>query len=93
MQGGIGHRYAAHENRREFGHRCEFSRAPHLDINRQYSGELLLRRVFVRHSPARLTRHEAQALLQGEAVDFVHDAINIKGQLVALRGNALVIRY
>ena len=93
MQGGVGHGHTAHKHRREFGHGCEFAGAPHLHVNGQHAGELLLRRVFVRHRPARLAADKAQALLQRQAVDLVDHAVNVKRQLVAQRANALVKRH
>ena len=51
---------------------------------------LLLRRVLVRHRPARLARDEAQPLLQRHAVDLVDDAVDVERQRVALRTHRLV---
>ena len=45
---------------------------------------LLLRRVLVRHRPARLARDEAEPLLQRAAVDLVDHAVDVEGQRVAL---------
>ena len=90
MQGGVGHGHAAHKHGRELGHGREFAGAPHLHVNGQHRGDLLLRRVFVRHRPARLAAHKAQALLQRQCVDLVDHAVNVIGQLVAQRTDALV---
>ena len=44
---------------------------------------LLLRRVLVRHRPARLAGDEAQLLLQRDGVDLVDHAVDVEGQRVA----------
>ena len=51
------------------------------------SGRLLLRRVLLRHRPARLARLEAELFLQGAVVDLVDDAVDVVGQAVAQRGD------
>ena len=48
---------------------------------------LLLRRVLVRHRPARLARDEAEPLLQRARVDLVDHAVDVEGQRVALRAH------
>jgi hypothetical protein len=60
VQGGVGHGHAAHEHRRQLGHRGELAGAAHLHVDVQHGGELLLRRVLVRHGPARLAGDKAQ---------------------------------
>jgi hypothetical protein len=52
-----------------------------------------LRRVFVGDCPAWLAADKTKALLQGQAVDLVDHAVNVKGQLVPQGTDALVIRY
>ena len=49
---------------------------------------LLLRRVLVRHRPARLARLEAELLLQRAVVDLVDHAVDVERQLVALRARS-----
>ena len=44
----------------------------------------------MRHRPARLAAHKAQALLQRQCVDLVDHAVNVIRQLVAQRTDALV---
>ena len=92
VQGGVGHRHPSHKHGRQLGHRREFAGATHLHVNAQHGGELLLRRVFVRHGPAWLAGDKAQGALQIEPVDLVHRAVNVKRQLVALGTQALVKR-
>ncbi len=93
VQGGIGYRHAPYKHRRQLGHGGQLAGAPHLHVNVQHGGELLLRGVFMGDSPTRLARDKAQADLQGQAVDLVDHTINIKRQLVALLADTLVIRY
>ena len=93
VQRGVGHGHAADEHRCQLGHRRQLAGAPDLDVDAKYGRQLLLRRVFVRHRPARLTRFKTQLALQAQAVDLVNHAINVKGQLVPLLPDALVKRY
>ena len=44
---------------------------------------LLLRRILLRHGPARLARLEAELVLQGPVVDLVDDAVDVVRQAVA----------
>ena len=90
VQRGVGHGHAADKHRREFCHRREFAGAPDLHVNGQHGGQLLLRRVFVRHGPARLAGFKAQITLQRQAVDFVNHAVDVVRQLVALLSHVLV---
>ena len=82
MQRSVGHGNTAHKHGRQLGHRGEFAGAAHLHIDAQHRGQLLLRRVFVRYSPPRLTAHKAELALCAQAVDFVDHTINIKGQCI-----------
>ena len=86
MQRGVGNGYATHKHGRKLGHRRELAGAAHLHVNGLHGGDLLLRRIFVRHGPARFAADKAQLLLQGKAVDLVDHAIDIKRQAVAQRG-------
>jgi hypothetical protein len=52
-------------------------------ISMSQRGHLLLRRVLVRHRPARLARHEAQALLQFDGVHLVDHAVDVERQRIA----------
>ena len=49
-----------------------------------------LRRIFVRHRPARLARDKAEFALQIEAVDLVDHAVDVERQLIAARGDVVV---
>ena len=63
---------------------CEFSRAPNLNedvFNLSYSSA---RSIFVGDRPARSFASESEFILQGNAVDFDHDAIDLIGQAFAL---------
>jgi hypothetical protein len=84
VQRGVGHGDAAHEHRRQLGHRRELAGAAHLHVDGQHGGQLLLRRVLVRHGPARLAGDKSPAALQRQAVDLVDHAVDVKRQAVAL---------
>ena len=90
VQRGVADRRAADEHRLQLGHRRELAGAADLDVDAAHARHLLLRRVLVRHRPARLARHEAEPLLQRAVVDLVDHAVDVEGQRVALRGDAAV---
>ena len=79
VQSRVGHRNAADEHRLQTRHRRQRAGAADLDVDRLDHGQRFLRRIFVRHRPARLARTESEALLQFEAIDLVHHAIDIEG--------------
>ena len=85
VQRSVGHGHATHEHRGQLGHGSELAGAANLYVDGQDGGQLLLRRVFVGHRPARLTRHEAKRTLQIEPVDLVNRAVDVERQAVALR--------
>ena len=93
MQRGVGDGHAAHADRLQPRHGGEFAGAAHLHIHAQEHGGHFLRRVFVRHGPARLAGDKAQLLLQRQGIDFVNHAINLIGQAAALLPQALVKRH
>ena len=82
VQRGVGDRHPAHKHRRQPRHGGEFAGAPHLHVDAQHSGDLLLRRIFVGHGPARFARDKAQLALLRQAVDLVNHTVDVKGQLV-----------
>ena len=90
VEGGIGDRHTAHEDRSQLGHRSKFAGAANLHVDGLHGSELLLRRVLVRHGPARLAADEAQALLQRQCVDLVDHTVDVERQAVAQRGDLLV---
>ena len=90
VQRGVAHGGAAHEHRLQLGNRRELAGAAHLHVDVAHHGHLLLRGVLVRHRPARLAAHEAQALLQRAVVDLVDHAVDVEGQRVALGAHRLV---
>ena len=90
VQRGVAHRRAAHEDRRELGHWRELAGAPDLDFDAFELGDLLLRRILVRHRPARLAGDKAQALLLQHRVELVDHAIDVEGQRVALGAHRAV---
>ena len=93
VQRGVAHRGAAHKHRGQLGHRCQLAGAPHLGVDALQRGDLLLRRVFVRHRPARLAGDKTQALLPGQRIDLVDHAVNVKRQAVALGTHGLMKRH
>ena len=93
VQRGVGDRHPAHKHRRQPRHGGEFAGAPHLHVDTQHGGDLLLRGVFVGHGPARLTRDEAKLVLLRQAVDLVDHTVDVKGQLVPRCTDFSVKRY
>ena len=89
VQRGVADRRAADEHRLQLGHRRELAGAADLDVDAEQLRHLLLRRVLVRHRPARLARHEAEPLLQRELVDLVDHAVDVERQRVALGARSL----
>jgi len=90
VQRGVGHGDAADKHRRQFRNRCELAGAAHLHLDSLHRGQHLLRRILVRHRPARLARDEAQALLQRQAIDLVDHAVDVVRQAVAQFAHATV---
>ncbi len=93
VQRRIRHGDAADKNRRQLGHRRQLAGAPHLHVDIEHRGQLLLRRVLVRNGPTRLAGHKTHLALQSQAVHFVDHPIDVEWQAVAQRPDALVIRY
>ena len=93
MQRGVGDGHTAHKHRCQSRHGCQLAGAAHLYVDAGDGGDLFLRRVFVRHGPARLAGHKTQLPLQRQTVHLVDHTINVKRQLVTQRTNLLVIRY
>ena len=85
VQGRIADRRAADEHRLELGHRRQLAGAADLHVDAFEHRRLLLRRVLVRHGPARLARLEAESLLQRAVVDLVDDAVDVEGSRRAAR--------
>ena len=93
MQRGIGYCHATDKHRRQPRHRRQLAGAAHLHVNALDAGQHFLRRVLVRHGPARLAGLEAQFALQRQRVDLVDHAVDVIRQLVALAAHVLVKRY
>jgi len=93
VQRRVADRRAADEHRFQLGHRRQLAGAAHLHLDAVEPRHLLLRRVLVRDRPARLARHEAQLLLQVDAVDLVDHAVDVERQLVAQLRDALVVGH
>ena len=66
--------------------------AADLHVDGEELGRHLLRRELVRDRPARLARAKAELALQREAVDLVHDAVDLERQIGAPRLHVLVER-
>ena len=92
VQRGIGNRHAAHGHRTQPRHRRERAGTPDLHINIQHFGHRLLRRIFVRHRPARFAAGKTQARLQIQPVDLIDHAVNVKRQIRANGGDVFVKR-
>lgn len=93
VQRGVGDGDPAHKHGRQLGHRRELAGAANLHLDGLHGGELLLRRVLVRHGPARLTRDKAHLFLQRQAVDLVDHTVDVVRQAVALLADGLMERY
>src|SRR5262245_61689587 len=61
-----------------------------LYVDADQLGRRLLRRVLVRQREARCARDEAQLALPIEAIDLVHDAVDLVRQVLALRAEPLI---
>ena len=90
VQGRVRDRRSADEDRLELGHGRELAGAADLDLDRLERRRSFLRRVLLRHRPARLARLEAELVLQRAVVDLVDDAVDLVGQAVACLGDLLV---
>ena len=90
VQRGVLHHHAADRDGLQFRDRRELAGAADLDVDVEQHGFGLLGREFVRDGPARAARHEAQPLLQIEAVDLVDDAVDVVAE--AWRASASMSR-
>ena len=90
VQGGVGYRHPTNEYRSQTRDRRQRPGSSDLNINAKHLGAGFFGRIFVRHRPARLTRHEAKLILKREGIDFIHDAIDIKRQVGTAFANALM---
>ena len=93
VQRGVGDGHTAHKHGRKPRHGCQLAGAAYLHVDAGDSGDLFLRGVFVRHGPARLTRHKTQLPLQCQAVHLVDHTVDVKRQLVTQCADLLVVRY
>ena len=93
VQRGIGHGDPAHKHRRQACDRRDLAGAAHLHIDAYDLGGHLLRRVLVRHGPARFAGLEAQVTLQLQRVDLVNHTVDVVRQRIAAGTHALVERY
>ena len=93
VQRRVADRDPADEDRRQACHRRDLSGPPDLHVDAGHLRQLLLRRVLVRHGPARLARDESQPALQFERIDLVDDAIDVERQSVAALRDAGVKRH
>ena len=85
VQGGAAHRGSANRYRLQRGHRRQLSGASHLHQDVFDLRFARARRKLVGNRPARRLAGEAQLILQADAIDFHHDAVDLVRQLVAHR--------
>ena len=78
------HRGAADEDRCEPRHRREHAGPADVHLDVLDGRRRLLRRELVRDGPARVARHEAEALLIGDPVDLDDDAVGAVVEIVPL---------
>ena len=83
VQRDVGDDDPANRDGSEPPYRGQFAGAADLDVNRLQRSLRTLGGEFVRDGPARRLRDETQPLLPVEAVDLVHHAINVEGQIGA----------
>ena len=86
------HDDAANGDRIEPRDRRERAGAANLDVDRAQHRRRALRRKFVRDSPSRRARDEAEALLIREIVDLVDDAVDIVAERRALLFDVAIMR-
>ena len=85
MQGRVLHHDPADGDRLELGDRRERTGTADLHLDRLDYRCRLFRRKFVRNSPARIARDEAEPLLPVEAIDFVDHPVDVVIERAALR--------
>ena len=73
-------------------HRCQLASAAYLDIDCFQRRLRLLRRKFVRNSPARGLGDETQTLLPVEAVNFIDHTVDVIGQVCAEPLNIVILQ-
>jgi hypothetical protein len=83
-------RRSADEDRLELGHGRQLAGSPDLDADVVEARRLLLRRILLRHRPARLARLEAELVLKRAVVDLVDDSVDLVRQGRALRRDRVV---
>ena len=77
LQGRVGHRHPAHEHRLEASHRGQRAGPPHLHVDPEEGGDRLLGGELVGERPAGRPRDRAELALLVEAVDLVHDPVDL----------------
>ena len=77
VQGRVRHRHPAHEHRLEASHRGQRAGPPHLHVDPEEGGHRLLGRELVGERPAGRPRDRAEPALFVEAVDLVHDPVDL----------------
>ena len=93
VQGRVGHRDPADEDRLEPRHRGERPGPPHLDVDAEKPGDRLLRRELVGQRPAGGPRHRPEPALVFEAVDLVHDPVDLVAEPVPPGLDLPVVRH
>ena len=91
VQAGTAHGDPAHEHGLQARDGRDGAGATDLKLDPEHGGHRLLRRKLARDGPARRARDSAECALRLKGIDLVHDAVDIEGQFVALRGQLLVI--
>ena len=91
VQGGIGDDHPCDLHGTQARDRRDCASAADLDIDRLDHGLLLARRKLVRDGPPRRARHKPELYLRSEIVDLVDDAIDVIGQGVTTRADALEV--
>jgi hypothetical protein len=83
MKSHVGDHHPANADGRQPPDRCELSGSPDLDVDRLEGRLGLLRRKFMRQSPPRRARDEAQPLLVVKSINLVDHTIDIERQVAA----------
>ena len=90
VKGRVRDRDAPDEDGRKTRDGREFSRAPHLNVDRLEDREGLFGRVLVGAGPAGLAREKAEFALERKVVHLVDDAVDFEGKRGALGQSRLV---
>ena len=91
VEGGVADNDAADRHRLQLCHRRQLAGAADLDVDIVEGRLRAFGRKLVCDCPARGAGDEAQTLLPVKAIDLVHDAVDVEGQVGALAFDAVIL--